>query len=229
MRGEDGIDLQAPILRYRGTLQVLTVLTSLGLVIFLVGSAMAKPVPIDVPPASECRVSPKSIEELARLGAPGAPTAVFGMPAATPATAPGRFTSSTTVAGFPRVADVNTSAAIVSVIREYMACINAGAPLRSFALISDEFARRVLFPFGPAELTEDDVAAISAVNPLPSEQLEGLRGIGEVMLVDEKTAHVEVVAGKVRTLEDEPEHEPWLFILVKVGDHWLIENYGLPG
>jgi hypothetical protein len=183
--------------------------------------------PIDVPSAEECRVSPRPIEELAQLGKSAAPFARSETPAVHQTTDAALATPDA-VDGYPRAADARTTAAITEVIREFVACINAGATQRGFSLITDDFARRALFPFGPEELTEGKAAAIAAVNPLPPDELEGLRGFGEVTLVSERLAFVPVVTEKVSVLEAEPDHEPWLFVLVKVGDRWLIDNYGLP-
>jgi hypothetical protein len=181
--------------------------------------AGATPVPIEVPPATECRVPPREIEEIARLGTAATPVS---------ASEDSFWEVPQVAAGYPRAADAATAAEISAVVREYAACINAGAVLRGFALWSDDFVRRAVFPFGQKTLSEGQIAAMSAVNPLPPSELEGFRGIGEVTLVNESTAIVPIVAEKVSVLEAEPEHEPWLFVLVKIGDRWLIDIYGLP-
>ena len=92
------------------------------------------------PAPFECTVRPRPVQELIQLGAlPGTPAAAeIDIASTEPAPAP---------AGRP--ADVGTTSAVIAVVRQYVACLNAFDTPRSFALFTDSHLAETLYDFGP--------------------------------------------------------------------------------
>jgi hypothetical protein len=163
---------------------------------------------LDVPPAAECTVEPRSADELRALFREAAATPVLDSPEAspTPAVAP---------TGDP--ADEQTVAAISATWRQFIACINAGDQARMFALFSDDMVRRQLFVDIAFGVTEDALFAFLAATPVPlPDPSVPVAPFADARVLDDGRIAVvgpgELGRGDVR-------------IFVKEGDRWLIDAW----
>lgn len=118
----------------------------------------ASPV-VDSAPPTACTVAPQSIDEIRSLW-----TGSAGNPVADQEPSP--VTTATLPQGEP--AAPATVAAVAAVARMYVACGNAGAKLRTFALSSDDVIRRIAPPAG--QPTADLLVGLAAT-PAPWEVL----------------------------------------------------------
>lgn len=88
-------------------------------------------------------------------------------------------------------ASAKISEAVTDTIVQLFACTNAGDFLRVYAFFSDRFLQQF---FTGTPLTAEVIAYISAPpQPLPSDQLRIIASIGEVRLLDDERAVVDVV------------------------------------
>lgn len=158
-----------------------------------------------VPRPDACRVAPRSLPLLADD---------TGAPAATPLplVEPTPFAP---LAGEP--ADAATSRAITAVVREAVACRNAGDYARAYALMSDGMLVRLFG--GPATLDPIVAAALEA----PPERLSrpdrlALVAVADLRLLpDGRTAARVVTRNAEQTFTDE-------LVFVRAQERWLIDQ-----
>jgi hypothetical protein len=142
--------------------------------------------PTIVPLPEDCRVAPRTLAELAGLAA--TPMALTELEPPAPPADLGQAT----------LADEATTEAVLAVVRESIACSNAGQLLRNYALYTDGYIRRraiaVTGPFTQA--LYDAVATPRQVEP---ERYIALVGAGPVLILPDGRAVVEIVASDART------------------------------
>jgi hypothetical protein len=162
---------------------------------------LASPV---VPQPAECQVAARTLADLTAL--PSTPMALEELAAPTP---PADLAQATP-------ADEATTQAVLAVIRESIACSNAGDLLRNFALFSDGYIRRrVIAVSGPIDQATYD--AIASPQPVAPDRYIRIVGVGQVLLLPGGRAAVEVVASDVRTRRS-------LILLVQTPAGWRIDE-----
>lgn len=120
-----------------------------------------------IPPASACTVEPRTAAELVALFAN-----------ATPADPMAAATTATITIGEP--AGEESAQQVTALIYQAVACLNAGDFGRFFALLTDH-AIITIFPWIAEELsTEETAAQALAPNPLPTDMLTTILGIGSI-------------------------------------------------
>ena len=163
--------------------------------------AFASPV---VPVPAECQVAPRTLADL--TGLPATPMALEALAQPTP---PADLAQATP-------ADEATTQAILAVIRESIACSNAGDLLRNFALFTDGYIRRrVIAVSGPFDQALYD--AVATPRPVAPERYIRLVGAGPVLLLPGGRAAVEIVASDVRTRRS-------LILLLQTPAGWRIDE-----
>ncbi|HEY8447938.1 MAG TPA: hypothetical protein VIL01_12605 [Thermomicrobiales bacterium] len=173
-------------------------------------AGQATPTP-DVPAPEECTTEPVTLEELQALVA----TPVAAMPAASPPA------TSTAV-------DAETEAAVRAVIRELIACSNAGDLWRVLALYSDRFIRQWSLSLvegltGEAGPMPDQIyRGLAGARPLPEGARISILSFGAVeRLPDGRVAAI--VVG------DDPQDQepagPTRFLLVEQADGWRVDDF----
>ena len=163
----------------------------------------------DVPDPAECRVEPRPVDDLALLT--GTPIAAE----ATPVPLAG---------GEP--ADRETVAAVTATIREYYACLNAGDPLRLFALFSDGGLRRFAAEYG-APIPGDAASAATPV-PVPPDERFFARAIRDVRDQGDGRVVATVIESNL-PLEatgefDDDALPPVVFVVAAADGRYLIED-----
>jgi uncharacterized cupredoxin-like copper-binding protein len=166
----------------------------------------------EVVPASECRIAPRTAEELARLvGTPVAASA-----AATPdVTEVDRITSEPIDEARNAVApaDNDTVEAVTATYRELVACLNAGDYVRVYALYTDDYLRRH-FAEGARQLENFQAT------PVPEDERIGLISVASVQLLDDDR-----VVARVETLDPSAEGAVVIdAILVPEADRYRIDQ-----
>ena len=157
----------------------------------------------EVPLPEECQVAPRTLVDLVNL--PATPSAFAGL---APPAPPADLREATP-------AGEETAQMVLAVIRESIACSNAGQLLRNFALFTDDYVRRTIAVSAPFDQeTYDDVATPRPVAP---ERYIRLVGIGQVLLLPGGRAAVEIVASEVR-----PRRSLVLLLLTPAG--WRIDG-----
>lgn len=163
--------------------------------------AFASPV---VPLPTECQVAPRTLADL--TGLPATPMALDEL---APPTPPPDLAQAT-------AADEATTRAILAVIRESIACSNAGDLLRNFALFTDDYIRRrVIAVSGPFDQAIYD--AVATPRPVPPDRYIRIVGAGPVLLLPGGRAAVEIVASDVRTRRS-------LILLLQTPAGWRIDE-----
>jgi hypothetical protein len=156
------------------------------------------------PDPSECVIEPAPIEEIA---------SILGTPIAEPID---RATPFVPPAGSP--ADADTSAEVVTTLRQLFACANAGDPLRVASFYTDDFTRDF---FGG--VPREDLLAFLATppQPFPDDQKRIIVRIGEVQLLPDGRAGVVIVLDEP---DDPRSEEPDFVILEQVDGRWLADE-----
>ena len=163
--------------------------------------ALASP---EVPLPTECQIAPRTLADLTVL--PATPMALEELAAPTP--------PADLAQAIP--ADEATTQAILAVIRESIACSNAGDLLRNFALFTDGYVRRrVISVSGPIDQATYD--AIASPRPVAPDRYIRIVGVGKVLLLPGGRAAVEIVASDVRTRRS-------LILLVQTPAGWKIDE-----
>lgn len=153
------------------------------------------------PEASECRVEPRSVDEVLRLaGTSSDGTTLVEGEESTFASAPNEPADEAAVAG------------VTATAREVIACVNAGDLLRLYSLFTDEFLSQGGFDLAgldePAQpLSSDERAALLGVffvRAFPDGR------VGAIVATDDPSAPSPV--------------EPIFYLFVRVGDRWLIDD-----
>ena len=158
----------------------------------------------DVPLPAECMVAPRTLAELNALGA--TPTALEELEPPAPPTDLALATPG----------DEATAQAVLAVVRESLACSNAGDLLRNLALFTDGYVRRrTLAVTGPIDQAlYDDVATSRAIAP---ERYIDFVGAGPVLLLPGGRAAVEIVVSEARTRRS-------LALLLQTPAGWRIDE-----
>ena len=169
------------------------------------GAQTATPAAYPVAPdPAECVVEPAPVEEIAEiLGTPVAGAADRATPFAPPASEP---------------ADAETSAEVVTTLRQVFACANAGDPLRVAGLFTDDFVR-TFFGGVPLEDLLDFLA--TPPQPLAEDQKRIIVRFGEVQLLPDGRAGVVIVLDEP---DDPRTEEPDFAILERVEGRWLVDE-----
>src|SRR5215204_685970 len=168
----------------------------------------------------ECRVAPRSPEEiLAVLATPANDTAAAATDVA-PAREPRTVASEDELpTGEP--ADAATTEAVEPVVREFTACFNARDLFRLFSLVSDDFLRELAsesgVPAGEAEL-----AAAAAMEPTPVSEgdRQVILAIRDARVFPDRRVGVVLVGD---WLNDEEASKPTLVVLVQTPEAWHID------
>ena len=180
----------------------------------VIASPGASPVPGPVPP-QECTVAPRSLESLAGLS--GTPAGFGGTPAAgvagTPAVATGGLPDPAT--GQP--AGAATIGAVTAVLRQDLACTNAGENLRVFAVRTDRFIAELLGAGTAPALSGEIYAILATPLPYPPAQQVTLVAVEGVRVLPDGR-----VTAVVRTAAPEPRRSGVLF--VPAGGSYLIDR-----
>lgn len=139
-----------------------------------------------VPQPQDCIVPPRALADLAGLSA--TPMSLDELAPPTPPADLGQAVP----------ADAATSTAVLAVVRESIACSNAGDLARGFGLVTDGYLRRrVIAIAGPFD--EAIYGTVATPMPLPSDRYITLVSVGPVVILPDGRAAVEVVASDVRT------------------------------
>jgi len=199
---------------------------------------------------AECRVAPRSINEIRRMIAalptqvpfegippPGDVVEVSGPREAldvtiggTPmvvdgtvvATAPSRHPSQPPAPPPGESADPQTAAEITAAVREFIACENGEDPLRYYALFSDAALRQLLANVVPVGDEEAFLASLTATpRPGGREDVEPTPIVEEVRMLSDGR-----VGARVSTDRSEADD---LFVFAKVGDRWLLDDVYVVG
>lgn len=180
--------------RRRGRVPALALAVALSLI--------ASPAVADeIPNPSQCRVNPKSEQELRRL---------TGTPAVTrEAVRPDGLPTGTPV-------DTSTEAEIRNAVRELIACLNAGSPTQTLSLFTDEFLRPL----------ERPTSATPAATPLPVDERLALVATANIQRLSDGRVMAIV---SVRGVEDghPAPGRTWVYLFSEANGPWLIDDiYG---
>jgi hypothetical protein len=161
------------------------------------------------PDPATCTVEPRSIDSI--IDVVGTPVPGAAQVEATPAAA--------MVVPEGTKADDATSKSVTSTIVQLFACTNAGDFMRVYAYFTDGFLQQF---FVGTPLSDDVLAFITATpQPLPEDQLRIIVSIGDVRMLDDGRAAVEVVVDEPGNPRREKDSD---VVLVKSGDTWLIDQ-----
>lgn len=164
-----------------------------------------------VPEPAECRVAPRTVDEIAALVgmAPPPMPGAGGEDGGDVAAEAGSPVPFALPAGEP--ADAETAAAIDAMRREAVACRNAGDLLRFYAFLSDDQIRRRVSP-----LTAEEAAALAEPPlPVPPAEREAFRpSVGLTVLADGRVG---------RLAHDEGDVDDYVFYK-EVGGRWVIDE-----
>lgn len=172
-------------------------------------AAPATPIP-DVPPPDLCTVEPLAFDELNAIIEDGDATRAAGP---TPAQA-GR--DGVVPSGTPAASDDED--AIRSVVREYVACQNAGQLLRAYALYSDEYLARLFLRQGLWGRAAYDGLA----TPMPNDAADRskLHEIRDVRILPDNRVGATVTISYASI----PMPKTFFFTFVRIGDGWAIDD-----
>jgi hypothetical protein len=163
----------------------------------------ATPTP-DLPPPELCTATPRTFSEVSALVA----TAVASPPPSLPL--------GPVPKGTP--ADEATIAGITETVREYVACFNAGEPLRAYALHTDASFARIFAQQGVPTQAGYDVLATP--EPEAPDEWTAILAIRDVRIFADGSA------GAVVTLQYPhiPVPKTFFFTFAQRGDRWLIDG-----
>lgn len=170
----------------------------------------ATPTP-DVPAPEECTAAPRTLEELQGLIATPFPETTPVSPAATPGPV-----------------DAATEAAVHAVVRELIACSNAGDFWRVLALYSDRYVRDFVTQLveaitgQPGPMTEAIYQRFAGNHPLPLESRLIILAFGPSERLPDGRIAVVVIGDD--PVDREPAG-PTRFILVAQGGQWRIDAF----
>ena len=157
-----------------------------------------------VPHPRDCVVPPRDFADLAGLSA-----TPMTLEELAPASPPAELAQA-----IP--ADEATSLAVLAVVRESIACSNAGDLTRGFALVTDGYLRRrVIAIAGPFD--EAIYGTVATPMPLPADRHISLDAVGTVVILPDGRAAVDVEASDARTRRS-------LVLFVQTPDGWRIDE-----
>jgi hypothetical protein len=165
--------------------------------------------PNEVVPGSDCATEPRPITFLGDLIQTPAATQPYVAPTAMPeGPAP----------------DDQTATEVTAVLRQFLACSNAGDVLRALALLSDDYLRRVSDPTGELDVETANglMAPLASPIAIPANELvQFLRIVSMAQLADGRVAVVMETDGGSPNPEGTDVD---LFVLKRFGDVWLIDD-----
>ena len=169
----------------------------------------------DAPAPEECRVAPRSREEvLALLGDPAGRTVESDVSEPIPAYEP--------IASLPRgvPAEAGTISLIRATIRELNACENADDLFRGFALVTDGFLRSR--PGGPGEVGAAADMLATPPSPRPVGERSLMPTVHDVRLLAD--GRVGAVVDGVATVAWPDSGTTLWFVFVRQGDRYLLDE-----
>jgi hypothetical protein len=176
----------------------------------------------DVPLPSECRISPRTVDEVVALyhevnGTPdGTPIASTASPALVPAPASGEGV----------LANWATIQGVYRTYRERWACTNAQDALRALALRSDDGIRRSFMPRENWPPPEDVLLATLTAppTPLPDDQRRAIVSMFDEVrkLPDGRVTALERV--KLVSSDGSSRISYNLYVFVRPGERWLLDD-----
>lgn len=149
---------------------------------------------------SECQGPERSEAELRRL----LETPVMTRSASPPVGVP---------SGTP--VDLDTARAIEDVTREFVACLNAGGPLRWLSLFSEAWLKDVLTP--------ETLLARPPATPVPVEERATLLGIWHIQAINDGRVVATVARGGVDDPHPAPGRTSYFFFVLEDGE-WRIDE-----
>ncbi len=163
-----------------------------------------------IPDPAACRVEPRTADDLVTLwyGDAGTPIAVQSTPRANTAA----LDDVTIPVGSP--ADEATIATVVTTTRALFSCIVMGDIPRTYALYTDDLARRL----GPTPGTTRDDAEASLATPGPVGEGNEIIEVAEVMVLAEGRAGAFVIDRGTR------ETNIAYLVFEQQGDRWLVDD-----
>ncbi len=197
-------------------------------------AAAASPAATDAPSLETCRTSPRHQDAvLTMLATPAASPVAASPVAASPGAetaalpAPGADLTVASAAAFPSgtPADPATADAIAAVVREAVACLNAGDDLRFLALLSDAALRTLWGDDGGAEAaqlaTELATAAATPATALPDGERVDILALWDARIFADGRAGIVAVL-QVPGNGDDPVTA--LYLLADEGGGWRIDG-----
>ena len=190
-------------------------ITVLGMLLALSSRAAAQDsTPVDTafpvaPDPAECRVEPRTADEMLALVA-----------LATPTVADSSTTTVVVPIGAP--ADAATSQAVIDVVRESVACLSAGDVPRFFALFTDGLVRRAAEE--PSPLTAEDVRLVFALDPTevaPARPVT-LLAVTDIVVLSDGRVGAFVVTDNPYEPSDPPTTQYWMF--ARIDGRWLLDG-----
>jgi hypothetical protein len=162
----------------------------------------ASPTP-DAPLPELCQVAPRSLDELNEI-------------VATPSSRSGTPVTDVVPEGDP--ADPETAGEVVAVVREFVACQNAGELFRVYGLYTEDYLRDLFWRQPPMSQADYDALA----TPLPAP--EGARAT--ILEITDIRVFPDGRAGATVTIRYAviPMPKLFYFSLVPVGDRWMIDD-----
>jgi hypothetical protein len=154
-------------------------------------------------PSSVCEVAPRSHEEIAVL--------LADPDVATP---PATTAGQTIPTGVP--VNAETAAAMEQIVRQWLACQNAGEPLRAWALFSDGYLYRLLSRQGMPDIV-DAALATSGANANGRAQLAEIHG--QRMLPDGRYGATVTIA-----YPSVPMPKTFFFYFAEIEDRLVIDG-----
>ena len=115
-------------------------------------------------------------------------------------------------------ADAATETAVRAMVREVIACNNAGDALRFVSLVSDDQLIRMFALVASPELLVSELA--EPPTPLPEDDWEPMPTIEDVRLLPDGRISALVSLGSSRDTG-----KPDCYVFVKVGDRWLLDDF----
>ena len=176
------------------------VLFLIGVAVLLVGDRAPAPGG-DAPPAALCVMAPPAWEHLATaMSAPSPPTPTPGLQPTGP------------------VASAEIAADVRALVRTLVGCVNAGDPLRSYALYTDSYLARVFARQGA--LTVAQVADLATPRPDDGDAPTRIVEIGSPEIIGEGRVGFTLVLAYASV----PMPTRFWVEAVQTGDGWAIDD-----
>lgn len=142
-------------------------------------------------------------------------TALFATPAAE-ATPPTVRPDGTVLGGTP--ADAATTAALTATVSRWLACQNAGQPLRAWSLFTDRYLRHLLDRQGGLGIVSWD--SLATPDPAPPDRLAAITDVRDARILPDGRAGATVTL--VYPSVPMPKH--FFVVFERVGDAWKIDG-----
>jgi hypothetical protein len=162
-----------------------------------------------VPAPSECRVAPRTLDNMLGILAQATPPAVASRP-------------SSFVVPVGKPADATVSLAVIAVVREYIACLSAADYPRTFGLFTDDYARRLAEE--PTPLTEADIRALFSADPAANAPTRPLAILAVADIVNLDDGRVGAFAVIVNTYKSPARAETAYLYFARKDGRWLLDD-----